>query len=154
MTMEWNCSILDGTMVHLPDNLENSQYPYFSDSISDENGDFETPPILEVEFEKNHSSAGISILFDGAYPEEMKVSWYGLDNKIISEVTFYPMDKYVVLNNNAENYWKIRIEFVSTKIPYRFLKILNIDYGIKLNWTGESIIKATITEELDRKSVV
>lgn len=149
MTMEWNYSILDGTMVHLPDNLENSQYPYFSDSISDENGDFETPPILEVEFEKNHSSAGLSILFDGAYPEEMKVSWYGLDNKIISEVTFYPIDKYAVLNNNVENYWKIRIEFVSTKIPYRFLKILNIDYGIKLKWTGENIIKATITEELD-----
>lgn len=149
MTMEWNYSILDGTMGHLPDNLESAQYPYFSDIISDENGDFETHPVLEVEFEENHSSAGLSILFDGAYPEEIKVTWYGLDNKIISEVTFYPEDKYAVLNNNVENYRKIRIEFVSTKIPYRFLKILNIDYGIKLNWTGESIIKATITEELD-----
>lgn len=149
MTMEWNYSILDGTMANLSDNLEDAQYPYFSDSVSDENGDFETPPVLEVEFEGNHSSAGLSILFDGAYPEEMKVSWYGLDNKIISEVTFYPIDKYAVLNNNVENYWKIRIEFVSTKIPYRFLKILNIDYGIKLKWAGENIIKATITEELD-----
>lgn len=55
MTGEWNYSILDGSLLHLPDVLTDI-YPFISQELSDENRERVNEPTLSIDFTQNHSS--------------------------------------------------------------------------------------------------
>ena len=60
-TLEKNQFALDGSFELMPDNLKNMCW--WSKQMSNENGYFETPLTLEIDFTETHSSLGLTFLF-------------------------------------------------------------------------------------------
>lgn len=148
-TCEKNQFALDGTFELMPEILDNMCL--WSSSMSNENGLFEKPPILEINFTKPHSSLGLTFLFSktGDYCNHINLTYYDKDNQLINEADFYPDNYQYVCNNVVENYQKIVIVFCSTNNPYRYLKLYQIQYGADKIFEGDNLMSANILEEMD-----
>lgn len=110
-TCENNQFALDGTFELMPENLDNMCL--WSNSMSNEIGTFEKPPILEINFTEPHSSLGLTLLFSkaGDFCNHLNLTYYDKDNKLINDTDFYPDNYEYVCNNVVENYQKIVIIF-------------------------------------------
>lgn len=152
MSLEWNYSILDGTMQHLPDEMALAEYPVFSDEMTGEDCARTNDPMLTISFTKEHSSAGISFGFIRDSPAQIIIKWYDSGGGRITEETFCPNSVNYFCEKKVENYRGLQIFFIGSRTPYRYLKITNIEYGCELNYGGENVISAQILEELDPTS--
>lgn len=149
MTLEWNYSILDGTMQHMPDNLANAEYPVFSEEMSDASGEYEQDHDFVAQFTGPHSSAGISFSFVGDFPKEITVTWYKQDGTVLIEKVFRPDRENYFCDYKVEDYYKVAASFSGSVTPYRFLKIQNVEYGYELIFASETIREAKVLEEVD-----
>lgn len=148
-TMEKNTFLLDGNE-RILSKEDYSKTGYCSKDISDENGNFETPIKLTIEFEGYHTSAGITIVFgDDSYCNNLDIKYY-TDDEIIFENRYEPTSQNGYLAKNViENYNKIEIIFYSTNIPYRYLKILDIIYGFEKVFNNEYIEDASTDHSIN-----
>lgn len=155
MTNELNYSLLDGALseISTPNN-----FAYVSSYISGSDMTFSTNPTITITFTSGHTSAGITINFDGHYiPETVNVKYYdslSVGASPIADDTFTVSSPDFFCNHNSliEGYKKILITFTKTKYPYSFVKVINIDYGVKYNWgidEDTDILNAHIVEETD-----
>ena len=149
MTLEWNYSVLDGTMQHMPDNLANAGYPVFSEEMSDASGEYEQDHDFVAQFTGPHSSSGISFSFVGDFPKEITVTWYKQNGTVLIEKMFRPDKKNYFCDYKVEDYYKVAASFSGSVTPYRFLKIQNVEYGYELTFTSETIREAKVLEEVD-----
>lgn len=148
-TCEKNQFALDGTFELMPDSLDNMGW--WSNQMSDEDGNFTTPLTMEINFTKPHSSLGISLIFSeaGDYCNKLNTKFYDISGNLICNVDFYP-DRYdYVCNKVVEDYAKIVITFYSTNNPYRYLKLYRILYGANVIFEGDNLMSANILEEVD-----
>lgn len=124
---------------------------WWSSQMSDEDGNFTTPLIMEINFTKPHSSLGLTLVFSEAkdYCNHLNLKFYDIEGKLLSDNDFNPNDFYYVCNNIVENYTKIVITFYSTNNPYRYLKLYQIIYGAIKIFEGDNLISANILEEVD-----
>lgn len=152
MTNELNYSLLDGTLDEIP---EQNNFVYVSSNMSDGDCEFPSGTNILITFSNNHSSAGVTLAFDGHYyPDSINVKYYNASNEIIANDNFTVSSKTFFCNHRSiiENYRKILITFNTSKYPYSFVKVLNIDYGVKYHWGEDedsSILSASIVEETD-----
>lgn len=148
-TLEKNQFALDGSFELMPDTLDNMCW--WSKQMSNADGIFETPLILEINFTETHSSLGLTFLFSESedYCNSLNIKYYDESNNLISNVDFRPDGYKYVANNIVENYKKIIITFYSTNNPYRYLKLYQILYGAEKTFEGESLKSANILEEVD-----
>lgn len=160
MTNELNYSILDGTLEEIP-STSNNKFIYVSSAQSDSAGLFTTNPTITITFSNSHSSAGISLKFDGHYlPSGINVRYYtsiGSTTPIVNN-TFNSIDSYNFFCRNStiiNNYKKIVITFTGTKYPNSYVKVNNIEYGVVFDWNSNdigstsSLLNAKILEETD-----
>lgn len=140
-----NSAILDGSKEVLK---ATDRVPVISD-ISGEDGVFLSPPILNILFSSRHTSAGITLCFLEDYPTKLKVTWYDIFGQKINEETFFPDSTVFLCRKQVENYGKISITFLQTRLPMQRVKLSYIKYGMEINWIGEEIQTASITEEVD-----
>lgn len=147
-TLEWNYTVLDGTMPHLPDDLTEVGYPVFADTLTDETGETEETPAITINFGDNHSSAGISFGFIGDIPKTIRIVWY-TESGQLADVTFEPDSTNYFCEYTADDYNKLEIYFSGSITPYRYIKLNNIEYGYELVYSGEAVKKGTVLEELD-----
>lgn len=149
MTNEWNYSILDGTMNHMPDDISSVNYPIFSSDLSSDSGEYTTAHVFTSTFTDPHSSAGLSFSFSGDFPKSIHVVWYGKTNDILADKIFYPDNTEYSLEYKVEKYYKIVVTMMGSKTPYRFLKVVNVNYGYELIFKSADIAEAKILEEID-----
>ncbi len=144
-----NTFLLDGSRTVLePDD----RLPFVSGAASGSDCAFTVPPVLTVTFTVKHTSAGITLCFESDYPAELKVAWYDLSGAKIIEKTFYPDKLRYFCKNQAENYGKVVITFLRTRLPGQRVQLGYIKYGTEIEWTGSEIQSASITEEVDATS--
>lgn len=148
-TLEKNLFALDGTFELMPENLDNMCW--WSNKMSDGNGNFTTPLIMEISFTEPHSSMGITLVFSesGDYCNKLNMKYYNSKGELISNMDFLPNKYDYVCNNVVENYRKIVITFYSTNNPYRYLKLYKILYGANIIFEGDNLMSASVLEEVD-----
>lgn len=148
-TCEKNQFVLDDTFELMPNELKNMGW--WSNKISDENGNFNTPLVLEINFTEVHSSLGLTFIFSKSndYCNNLNIKYYDLNNNLISDVDFTPNNYKYVCNSIVENYKRIVVTFYSTNNPYRYLKLYKILYGAEKTFEGNNLISANILEEVD-----
>lgn len=140
-----NSFILDGSKTYLG---EETQIAFISE-VSMDNCLFENNPVMDIIFTQNHTSAGLTLYFIDEYPAEVKITWYDLNGvKIISRV-FYPDKLSYFCKEQIENYGKLQIEFVRTRLPGQRVKLAYILYGASIEWSGDNIQSASLSEEID-----
>lgn len=144
--MDLNQFVLDGTQRIL---TEGVQLPFVSNQISGSGCEFGIIPTVWVEFATKHTSAGLTLYFGQDYPSEIKLTWYDLVGVKITDASFYPNEKIYFCHKQVENYGKVKIEFIRSRLPEQRVELYYIKYGSEIWWNEENIQKANIHEEVD-----
>lgn len=125
-TLEQDFFLLDGSRDEMPDAPED--IVFFSDTCSDENGQFATDPILIILFSEQHSSIGIKFYFQDDFPLSMRIKWYDKDGYLTDNEVFSPDSLTYFAEHQVKDYMRVEIVFERTK-PYRYVKLRYIEYG-------------------------
>lgn len=151
-TLESEQWLMDGSFSFFPEVPEQYFWGLWSTTQSDKNGVFADPPVLDITFTQDHSSSGPTLHFYSPtddWASRIKIQWFSQDGGLISTALFYPdaVDYYCA--KKVENYRRIRIHFLETNRPGRYLKLAGIDYGVYLHFSGHEIVEAHVLEECD-----
>lgn len=151
-TLESKQWLMDGSFSFFPEVPEQYFWGLWSTTQSDKNGVFADPPVLDITFTQDHSSSGLTLHFYSPtddWASRIKIQWFSQDGGLISTALFYPdaVDYYCA--KKVENYRRIRIHFLETNRPGRYLKLAGIDYGVYLHFSGHEIVDAHVLEECD-----
>ncbi len=150
MTFELNYSVLTGELSEFTEDTSKNKYGYYSLYHSNSDCLFTNNPKLTFEFSSNHSSQGLTLTFGGYnLPKYFVIRWYSASGALIYWDDYYPNTGIFYCKGAVSNYKKIEIEFISTMFPYNYIKLTNIEFGIKYDWTDKSIISAELFEETD-----
>lgn len=141
-----NRFLLDGSREVL--NAESS-LSFVSDMVSGGDCIFAVAPVLTVAFTTVHTSAGITLNFVDDYPTEVRITWYDLESVKWIKKTFYPDGLKYFCRHQVENYGRVVIEFIKTRLPGQRVQLAYVKYGAEIKWSGSSIKSASITEEVD-----
>lgn len=148
-TLEDNFFLLDGSKTLFPDAPTGMDFGYWSQSISSTDGSFENPPVLEITFTEQHTSAGLTLHFLPDFPALVNIQWLTLGGVLIISKDFQPNALNYFCECPVENFGKLVITFKRTTTPYRYIKLRAIDYGTFLTYSDTDVVEAKITEEVD-----
>lgn len=144
-TLELNSWLLDGSR----DVLDEQPIAFWSSAISDENGEFETPPEITITFEKRYTSQGINLTFDpatGEYCSSVTITWYNSITEI-KQITFTPDRARYFCKAVVEAYDKIVIRLNATSLPGRYAKLSHITFGIERLFEREELRNVRVVEQ-------
>ena len=140
---------LDGSWEFLPDTLTNEHIGWWSDSVSDENGEFTNPPKMTITLSQKDSCVGFMLYSSNiSYIKECIITAYNDQKKLYKEI-FNGDNSVLIVDLPAENYNKIEIEVTKTDRPHRRVKLLQFIFGIIKTWNRNNIVSASIDEEVD-----
>src|SRR6476620_487966 len=153
-TYEPNYFQLDGTFYIPPkENEGDSELGWWSDSISDQNGHYVTNPTITFTFTEPHSSIGLTFTFDNQadeYASEFAIRTYSAtDVLIISETVTGNTGSVYYFDTPLDNYSKIVIEIIKWAKPYRRSRLVEVDFGVVREYTGDKLISLKVLEEMD-----
>ena len=143
--------LLDGEYKFLPADTAAVHVGVVSLDMSDADGDFSTPPVIEIEFGEAHDLPGLSLRFSpytGDYADSITVDCYD-DVGLLQSDNYTPDDTEFSTETAVDGVTQIIITFNSTNRPYRFLRVQGIDYGSLIVFEGADIQGATVVEEID-----
>lgn len=151
-TLESEQWLMDGSFAFFPEVPEQYFWGLWSATQSDKSGVFADPPVLDITFTQDHSSSGLTLHFYSPtedWASRVKIQWFGQDGGLIATELFYPNAVDYYCAKKVENYRRIRIHFLETNHPGRYLKLAGIDYGVYLHFSGHEIVEAHVLEECD-----
>lgn len=149
---EHNHDILDGSMEEFPDNTSGKYWGLWTNSKSDENALFSVFPQLDISFSANHKSKGLTLYFypyTDDYASVVHVTWYDGGDNILAEGDYYFTSNIGIIIKAVTDFRRIMIQFLSTNIPLRYVKLYGIDFGITRVFDDKMINSAKILEEID-----
>lgn len=153
-TLEEDFWVLDGTFKNFPDDTEKTNIALWSKSMSNENGDFETPVKIELSFSNYESAVGLVLNFSTLtddYAKNINIKWYQ-DDTLLSEKDFELNSAEFLCENSVRKFNKIILKCLNTSKPYRYLKIEDIIYGIVRNFNEEELRSVELLEDISLTS--
>lgn len=151
-TLELNQWALDGTFEQFPDNPAVENWGLWSKQISGENGVFSEAISLTLQFDDNHTSEGLTLYFradTGDYSTDFTIDYYDSADNLLLTKDFSANSAEYFAESLVTDYYKVVITFRKTSLPYRYLKLTEIKYGSIKIFDEDSIISASILEEVD-----
>ena len=148
-------TVLDGTATAFPSVPENANLGLWSEQISNNDGTFTEPIILELESAGQYSSQGLTLTFDtynGIFATRLSIKWLRITDDeiaILAEQEFTPDNASYFCRNKVENYNKIAITFYSLNMPKNRLKLRVIDYGYGTFFYGDELRNVKLIQEID-----
>lgn len=149
-TLEDNFWLLDGSFENFPDDTTGINFGYWSNSMSDGNGVFATPPVVTILFSSYETSVGIMIKFNTAtndYCNSLNIKWYQ-DTTLLDDKDFTPDSTFCFCQQNVTNYNKVVITFNGTNKPYRYIKQQDIQYGVVRTFQSDELKNVKVLEEM------
>lgn len=149
ITLELNDWVLDGSYTLPP--VEENVLGYWTQSLSDENGNFTNHPVLTASLSDVFSSDGIQLVFSplmNDFGSALNMKWYR-DDALLKETDFEPDNAVYLCRERMEAYNKVVIEFKGTAKPYRRLKLSELQYGYFIRFMPEDVISIKILQELN-----
>ena len=148
-------TVLDGTATAFPSNRENINLGLWSEQLSDEDGFFGEPIILELQSVGQYSSQGITLTFDvenGIFANDLNIKWSRVvdgEETVLSEMDFEPSSAMFFCRNLVENYNRVVITFRRMNMPKNRLKLRIIDYGYGTYFYGDELRNTKVIQEID-----
>ena len=116
-----NQFVLDGSLQEIPDSQ--GEVGFWSLQKSGADRKFEHNPVMEIKFRENHTSSGLTFVFEGECPKKMKVTWYDLGGDKLAEVIHTPVSLWSFCKMQVKNYARIRLEFMETHVAERCIRL-------------------------------
>lgn len=156
-TFEQDYFKLDGSFILPPKPTEmlDNELGWWSNSLCDGNGIFNPYQVLEFNFSKEHSSAGLTIYFDilnNEYATEFDIDVYGSTGLIKNDSIIANTDSRYIYVSQLSNYKRIVITIKKWCKGYRRVKITEVDFGIIKEYTDSNLIKMNVLQELNPTS--
>ena len=152
-TLEHNMWVLDGTMELYPDDLQDVQTGWISEAISGEDGVYTDDVHLTFDFSEPQDSYGLTFVFDERLsdnlPAEMKIIFYDSSGGVLLEKIGTPTVFYYWIDAPVQGYSSVRIDFLSTKIPGRRIRVLEVIFGIITEYNRRTIVNASDQQSID-----
>ncbi len=148
-------TVLDGMAKAFPSVPEQTNLGLWSEQISNDNGTFTEPIVLELESVSQYSSQGLTFTFDTynrIFANRLKIKWLRIDENgitVLSEKEFYPSGAFYFCKNKVDNYNKIVVTFYSINMPKNRLKLRVIDYGYGTFFYGNELRNVRLIQEVD-----
>lgn len=148
-TLEQDFWALDGSFEVFPD--DPSAYPWgvYSTAMSDAQGHYATPVVVDISFTVEHSSSALTLRFYDHFPNQLRVTWYNIRDEVITSGTYEVDALEYIVETPVSGYLRIEMEFLSSHDPYRYIKMHGIDYGAGYTFGEESVIGCAVHEEVD-----
>ena len=155
-TLEENMWLLNG---RFPNATPGVRYNgYMSNSISDEEGNFETNPYINIELAKSSEVESFSLILNSAvpsgYPKNIKCSFYNgetllieLTKDLITETAL----PNLIFDVNQQNVTKVTIEFIGTRRGKRRIRLSSLMFGRVINLDQNQVVS---TDYVDKCSYV
>lgn len=156
-TLEENLWLLNGSFINpTPGRLYNG---YISNSVSNEDGQFGTNPVINIELSNISKIEYFSIILNPAvksgYPKNVNVTFIDAQQNEITTLTKdIRVEKSLpnlVYDVHLENVAKVKIEFVDTITPKRRIRVSSIMFGKVLTLNQNQVLN---TDYLDKCSYV
>lgn len=151
-TLEENMWLLNG---RFPNPTPGVKYNgYISNSVSDEEGNFETNPYINIELAKSSEVESFSLILNSAvpsgYPKNIKCSFYNgetllieLTKDLATEVAL----PNVIFDVNQENVTKVTIEFIGTRRGKRRIRLSSLMFGRVINLDQNQVVSTDYTDK-------
>ena len=147
-------SQLNGRFKNAPNTIPTSGNGYVSDSMSDEEGFFDTNPSITITFSQKHSAMGLTFIFNqlsGDYCNNISIKWYDTTT-LLEEGDFTPNSVEYFCEKRVELFNRIEIEFKGTNKPYRYIFLAGIMYGVVRTYEESEIVRVNLLSELSQIS--
>jgi hypothetical protein len=148
--------LLSGDYKIKPDNDALVHIGFMSLSMSDADGDFYTPPQLEITFSAPQSTDGLNLRFaqvSDDYAADLDIAYYDGDDALITDDNYQPDSWEFSTENAVADFERIVITFNATNKPYRYLRLTGIDFGTLIYFTAEDIKAASVVEQVNPLSL-
>lgn len=129
----------------------NQPLGFWSTQMSGEDGTFADPPQINVDFDQQYTSLGISLRFDtatGDYCSALTIRWYQGD-ELLAEADFHPNGPEYFCEHTVMAYDRVEIELNATHLPYRYAKLTRILFGIVRTFLRDELRSVKATEQVD-----
>jgi hypothetical protein len=147
--------VLDGTATAFPSVPEQANLGLWSEQISNDDGTFTEPIVLELQSVGQYSSQGLTLTFDtynGIFATRLSIKWLRITDEGITtldEKEYNPNNAFYFCRNFVENYNKVVITFYSLNMPKNRLKLRVIDYGYGTFFYGDELRGVKLIQEID-----
>jgi hypothetical protein len=147
--------VLDGTASAFPSVPEQANLGLWSEQISNDDGTFTEPIVLELESVGQYSSQGLTLTFDtynGIFATRIGIKWLRITDEgttTLAEQEFAPDNAFYFCQNRVNNYNKVIITFYSLNMPKNRLKLRAIDYGYGTFFYGDELRGVKLIQEID-----
>ena len=148
-------TVLDGTASAFPSVPKSKNVGFWSKQISNDDGTFAEPIIIELESNGQYSSQGLTLTFDtdnGIFPSRLGIKWLRITEEGITpldEKDFTPDNAFYFCRNQVDNYNKVVITFYSLNMPQNRLKLRVIDYGYGTIFYGSELRNTKLIQEIN-----
>lgn len=151
-TLEENMWLLNG---RFPNPTPGVRYNgYMSNSISDEEGNFETNPYINIELAKSSEVESFSLILNSAvpsgYPKNIKCSFYNGETLLVEltkDLSTEMALPNLIFDVNQENVTKVTIEFIGTRRGKRRIRLSSLMFGRVINLDQNQVISADYTDK-------
>ena len=144
-------TLLNGKSIALPEDLQGENTGLWSVQLSDINGIFADPIVLEYVADGQYKSQGFSFTFDednNIYCNHLKIEWYR-SNEQIDAQDFYPDNAFYFCQKRVDNFDKVIIRFYSLNLPHNRLKLHVVDWGYGTIFRGDELLYVNVKQTLD-----
>jgi hypothetical protein len=145
---------LDGSF-YLPPKLgeSESEMGWWSENLSEADGSFLSPPIIEFTFTNPHQSIGLTVTFDtqtNEYATDFLIEVYDPTEALLtSESVVGNTSPIYYFETPIENYSRITITILKWAKASRRARIVEVDFGIVQEYLGDKLISLKVIEEMD-----
>ena len=151
IAVEHNFWTLNGSGILLNHSDNTDDIAFWSNDLSDINGDFSVFPTLTIDFDERYTSLGISFEFLGdAWCNDLEIAWYrgGVE---IESGRFYPDGMNYFCEASVEAYDRVVITIRRTSLPYRRARIDRILFGVSRTFLRDELRAggAKVVQEID-----
>ena len=151
-TLEENMWLLNG---RFPNPTPGVRYNgYISNSISDEDGNFETNPYINIELAKSSEVESFSLILNSAvpsgYPKNIKCSFYNGETLLVEltkDLSTEMALPNIIFDVNQENVTKVTIEFIGTRRGKRRIRLSSLMFGRVINLDQNQVISTDYTDK-------
>lgn len=145
-TLEPNSWLLDGSR----EILDGQDLAFWSTAMSGPDGRFGVPPEITITFDKRYTSPGMSLTFDtatGDYCTHVTVEWRRGEN-VLRKQDFFPDGPEYFCERTVEAYDGLTLRFHATSLPYRYVKLTQIMFGVARTFYRPELRNVRATQEV------
>lgn len=151
-TLEENMWLLNG---RFPNPTPGVRYNgYISNSVSDEEGNFETNPYINIELAKSSEVESFSLILNSAvpsgYPKNIKCTFYNGETLLVELTKDLSTEialPNIIFDVNQENVTKVTIEFIGTRRGKRRIRLSSLMFGRVINLDQNQVISTDYTDK-------